>query len=276
MKTVVRALSRLKDLLYPTKCVACGELLSERGGVFCRACFDSYENAKQQICSRCFHPRCRCTCPSFGLGKAGLRRLVKLYRYQPSEGDLPENRILYALKQKRLQNVFDFLSGELSESIDEALTQREKETAILVPCPRSDAAKRKNGYDHTVELCRSLSKITGYPVSFALRRAPGGSVQKKLSSEERLRNVSGRFSVANGVDLTGKTVLLVDDVTTSGATILECRRAVKRAGASRIVPCVIAVSGRDFVLRPKKERKKGKSYHKKSTAPADSVAQSNR
>ena len=255
-------LSRIRELIYPAKCVCCGDLLSDGDEVFCRTCYDSYENAKQETCSRCLQPRCRCTCPSFPLGRAGLRRLIKLYKYQPSDGDLPENRILYALKQKHLQSVFDFLGRDLAEAIGEALTPKEKETAILVPCPRSDGAKRKNGYDHTVELCRSVSRSTGFPISLALRRTGGGKMQKNLSGEERKRNTENRFYVSQASNFVGKTVILVDDLTTSGATMLACRRVIKAAGAARIVPCVLAVSGRDYVLRPQKARKKGKSYRR--------------
>ena len=256
------ALSRIWGKIYPAKCVCCGELLDEPDEVFCRTCYDAYENNKQENCSRCFRPRCRCTCPTFPLGRAGIRRLIKLYKYQPSANDLPENRILYALKQKHLQSVFDFLARDLSEAIQEALTPREKETAILVPCPRSGGAKRKNGYDHTAELCRAVSKATGFPVSFALKRTPGGKMQKNLSREERKRNIAGRFFVEKADELAGKTVLLVDDLTTSGATLLECRRVVKTAGAARVIPCVLAVSGRDYVIRPQKARSKGKRYRR--------------
>lgn len=267
-------LSRLLSFVYPAKCVCCGELIDRDEEVFCRTCYDRYENAKQEICSRCLQPRCRCTCPSFSLGKAGLRRLIKLYKYHPSESELPENRILFALKQKHLQSVFDFLSRDLSEAIFDALTPKEKACAILVPCPRSDRAKAKNGYDHTERLCVALSNATGIPFGFALKRTRGGKMQKKLSAEERAKNVKNRFSVVKPEDLAGKTVLLLDDLTTSGATILECRRIVKAAGAARIVPCVIAVSGRDFVIRPQKSRKKGKFYKKRPTASDGNATQS--
>jgi len=267
MGRIVSALRRVFGTVYPAKCVCCGELLAEEDPVFCRNCYDSYENAKQEICSRCLNPRCRCTCPSFHLGKAGLRRLIKLYRYQPSNGDLPENRILFALKQQHLQSVFSFLARELAESIGEALTPKEKQTAILVPCPRSGHAKRKNGYDHTSELCRALSRETGIPFSLSLKRVRGGKMQKRLTAEERRRNVANRFFFKKPDEIAGKTVVLVDDVTTSGATLLECRKMVLSAGAARVVPCVVAVSGRDFVLRPGKKRKKGKSYRKKKPTP---------
>ncbi len=260
MGRLLSAVKRIPGLIYPAKCVSCGELLSDGGEVFCRTCYDSYENAKQEECSRCHKERCRCTCPSFSLGKAGLRRLIKLFRYQPAESDLPENRILYNLKQRHLKNVFDFFARELSESIDAALGEHEKATAILAPCPRSAGAKRKNGYDHTFLLCRAISKATGIPVFSGLKRKRGGKMQKRLSGDERRRNIVNRFFIKNGDELTGKTVILFDDVTTSGATLLECRRVVKVAGASRVIPCVIAYSGRDFVLRPQKTRKKGKKY----------------
>ena len=257
-------LSRIRELIYPAKCVSCGELLTEGNEVFCRTCYDSYENAKQDVCSRCLQPRCRCTCPSFSLGRAGLRRLIKLFKYQPSDGDLPENRILYALKQKHLQSVFDFLGRDLAEAINEALTPKEKESAILVPCPRSDGAKRKNGYDHTVELSRSVSQSTGFPVSLVLKRTRGGKMQKNLSAEERKRNTENRFYVSDPSEIAGKTVILIDDLTTSGATMLACRHVIKEAGANRVIPTVLAVSGRDFVFRPQITRQKGKSYRKKA------------
>ena len=263
MGRLISALSRFGSLIYPAKCVGCGELLEKDEGVFCSTCYDSYENAKQEICSRCLLPRCRCTCPSFSLGKAGLRRLIKLYKYQPSEGDLPENRILFALKQKHLHSVFAFLSRDLSDAIGDALTPKEKATALLVPCPRSDGAKRKNGYDHMDCLCRYVSKETGFPYCGALKRLRGGKMQKKLSREEREKNVANRFVSVTPEALVGKTVLLLDDLTTSGATILECRKVVKKAGAARVIPCVIAVSGRDYVLRPRRTREKGKRYKRK-------------
>lgn len=263
MRRLFPFFSRAADLVYPAKCVACGEPIGERGEVFCTSCLSSYENAKQDICTRCLKPRCLCSCPSFGLGKAGLRRLIKLFKYKPSEGDLPENRILFALKQKHLQSVADFLARDLAYSIGETLTPKEKETAVLVPCPRSPGAKRKNGYDHAFDLCRSLARETGIPASFALKRKRGGKMQKKLSGEERRRNIVNSFSVVKSGEIAGKTVLLIDDVTTSGATLLECRRVLKLSGASRVIPAVLSVSGRDFVLRPRKKRKKGKQYKKK-------------
>lgn len=263
MGRVLSALKRIPGLIYPAKCVCCGELLDEGGEVFCRTCYDSYENAKQEECSRCHKERCRCTCPSFALGKAGFRRLVKLFRYQPAENDLPENRILYSLKQRHLENVFNFFARELADALNATLSEHEKADAILVPCPRSAAAKKKNGYDHTVSLCRALSKVTGIPVSETLKRKSGGKMQKRLSGEERRRNIVNRFFVKDSDEIAGKTVILFDDVTTSGATMLECRRVVKIAGSYRVIPCVIAYSGRDFVLRPQKPGKKGKRYGKR-------------
>ena len=255
--------SSIFDLIYPAKCVSCGDLLDRPQDVFCTTCYDSYENAKQEICSRCFRPRCRCTCPSFSLGKTGLRRLVKLYKYRPSEGDLPENRILFALKQKHLSSVVSFLGRDLAEAIGESLTPKEKATAVVVPCPRSDRAKRINGYDHMEELCREVAKQTGFAYSGALKRKSGGKMQKGLSGEERRKNAKNRFFVKSADEIAGKTVLLIDDVTTSGATLTECRRSVLAAGAARVVPCVLAVSGRDFVIRPRETRAKTKVYKRK-------------
>ena len=112
-------------------------------------------------------------------------------------------------------------------------------------------------------LCRYVSKETGFPYCGALKRLRGGKMQKKLSREEREKNVANRFVSVNPEALVDKTVLLLDDLTTSGATILECRKVVKKAGAARVIPCVIAVSGRDYVLRPRKTREKGKRYKRK-------------
>ena len=257
---------KLADLIYPAKCVSCGELLGDGEEVFCSTCFDSYENAKQEICSRCFAPRCRCTCPSLSLGRLGIRRIIKLYKYRPSEGDLPENRILFALKQQHLERVFSFLASELADAINAALKPSEKSNLILVPCPRSRAAKGKFGYDHMEVLAKKTADLIGAQYHAAIRRSGGGKMQKKLSRYERKQNVKTRFSIPEPIPIVGKNVLLLDDVTTSGATLSACRRLLLDNGAHRVIPCVIAMTGRDFVIRPQKGRKKGKKYKKKTPA----------
>ena len=77
-------------------------------------------------------------------------------------------------------------------------------------------------------------------------------MQKELSSEERKRNMLGRFYAAKNVDLTGSSVLVVDDITTSGATLAEAGRVLYEMGARTVVGVVISTTGKDSRDKPKK------------------------
>lgn len=236
--------------LYVPKCVSCGRILEDKESVFCADCRLPYQEEKRRVCSRCFSVRERCICAPLSLERAGLSRLVKLYRYYPRKQGCPGNDIIYRLKREHLAAVTDFLANELVNA--SAATVECIGSYSVAYAPRSRAAINRYGYDHMRILAKKYADLLGLPLVHAIKRKGRSKAQKKLSISERKKNVQGMFAPAPSVDLKGKSVLLLDDIVTTGSTLIECARVLRAMGAKRIVCVVIAVSGRDNPSPPKR------------------------
>jgi ComF family protein len=107
--------------------------------------------------------------------------------------------------------------------------------------PTARASIKERGFDPAQELARSLSRSLGLPLYHGLKRLREGEKQASLGREERFLNTRGAFT-ASPKGLHGRSVLLVDDVITTGATLSACAAALKEAGASSVV-CALLASG---------------------------------
>lgn len=110
---------------------------------------------------------------------------------------------------------------------------------LLIPMPLHPARLKARGFNQAAELARLIARQLGIPVSQALcARVRDTPEQAQLSWDERRRNVRGAFSCSWGVD--GLHAAVVDDVLTTGATLNELARALKRCGAARVSAWVVA------------------------------------
>lgn len=117
------------------------------------------------------------------------------------------------------------------------------ESVIVVPIPTIYSHVRHRGYDHTVRMARQLAKQVDGQFQPVLKRC-GSSVQHGASRKERFRQVEGAFAVHLPVDA-DRTYVLVDDVTTTGASLLAAAKALRAAGARRIYMAVTTYQPRD-------------------------------
>jgi ComF family protein len=107
--------------------------------------------------------------------------------------------------------------------------------AILVPVPLHRSRLWNRGFNQSVLVARELSKRTGFPLAVdALKRVRSTPPLKGLNMRQRRRTVAGAFRPGGTVDLRGRTVILIDDVMTTGSTANACARILKRAGAERV------------------------------------------
>jgi ComF family protein len=169
--------------------------------------------------------------------------MIKLFRYRPAHPELATQRMIYALKHRRNSLCCQLLATDLSAAVLRETKGQQEEYIITYP-PRSKKAIRENGFGHTEMLAKELGKATGIPVISALRRT-GGSVQKKLSRTERMKNALAAFAPQKDLSLKGKRVLLLDDVVTTGATIAAAARHLRRMGAREVVTVAAAVTLRE-------------------------------
>lgn len=107
--------------------------------------------------------------------------------------------------------------------------------ALLVPVPLHRIRLWNRGFNQSAIVARELSRRTGVPLALdALRRVRATPPLKGLNMRQRRRTVAGAFRAGAGAQLRGRTVVLVDDVLTTGSTANACARVLKRAGAARV------------------------------------------
>lgn len=111
----------------------------------------------------------------------------------------------------------------------------------IIPVPVHKKRLKWRGYNHAEELARHLGYAFSIPVlANALAKIKHTSPQMKLNREQRLKNVEGAFKAPNPDLVQGKTILLVDDVYTTGATMEEAAHILRSAGASRVFGATVA------------------------------------
>lgn len=112
---------------------------------------------------------------------------------------------------------------------------------VILPVPMHRWKKMRRGYNQSEILAEGLSRATGIPVGDNLRARRGHATQTHRNAYERFTNVSGLFDVTDARELEGCHVLIVDDVITSGATLLSCITAL-RATATRVRVSVLTLA----------------------------------
>jgi ComF family protein len=229
--TARRAIDAVLAVILAPNCAACGQLLDEptRGPV-CPPCWASISPITPPVCDGCGDPlptwreisvplarcpRCRRTRPSVDRTRAigeytgALRAIVHALKY---DGRRSLARRLGALMRARGAAVLDG-------------------AACVVPVPLHPSRRRHRGFNQAADLARHL----GSPVVHALRRTRATATQTDLPAAQRHRNVRDAFLVTRrGRALAGHIVVLIDDVSTTGATLEACARALKAAGAAEV------------------------------------------
>ena len=247
MHWLTRAQERFLSMLYVPKCVGCGVRLPADTKVpLCAICRAGYENEKERTCPVCAARLGDCTCPLPGT-QAGVRRLIKLFRYRPSCPDLVSNRMLYRLKHRNLCMLQDFFAAELSPSV-RRMTAANPEEYLLTYPPRSRRSMLRYGFDHAAALSESIGRRTGIAWEPTLCRM-GGQEQKHLTRAERKENARAGYRLRDGLDLQGRRILLVDDIVTTGATLGAAERLLRRAGAREVIGVVLAVTLKEESVR---------------------------
>lgn len=229
----------LLDLLFPPRCVACGAA----GAVLCAACLAQARAPELPLCERCGRALLsgeRGLCPACRAGYAP-EVLALIRAAAVHEG--PVRDAVLALKYRRQRR----LALPLGDMLAEAVTRLDLRPDIIVPVPLHASRKRQRGYNQAELLARRCASRLRLPCEPGLLvRQRATPPQVGLSGAPRRANVAGAFAIASPAQaaayLSGKRVLLLDDVTTTGSTL--------DAAATALVPFAPAVLLGLAVTRP--------------------------
>ncbi len=233
MRSIVKL---LRDLLFVPRCAGCGERMAPLAGALCEGCRATYLIETATPCPFCGVADCACTGEEGGsLGKA---RLIKLFRYYPHEGETVTNRMIYLLKHRAPRPLVEFLAASLAERIRPHLDGDLASYLVTYP-PRSRRARAEYGLDHMALLSRAVAEKLGLAWRPLLVRRGGQEQKKSVSRTARFHNMQNAYRLKGKEDLTGRRILLLDDVLASGATLSSAMRALRRAGARRITVAIL-------------------------------------
>ncbi len=226
------------DFLFPKRCVACKKL----GSYLCENCFAYLSFDTKSLCLVCqrgsadglTHPGCA--------GK---------YKIDGAFSAIPYNKtakkLIYTFKYKPYLSSLNNFLGDL---LCEALSQNESFNRVLgtskkwifVPIPLHSSKLRIRGYNQSEILANELSKKFGFKVHNALERVRDTNPQFGLKLKDRKKNVKGAFSFKKEkkyqMNQTG--VFLVDDIVTTGSTLLEAANVLKRNGVGKVYGITLA------------------------------------
>jgi ComF family protein len=231
--------STLLDLVYPRSCAGCGGAIKDEAGHICWDCLAEMKVIGEPFCTICGDPIhgkvehkyacawCLDHRPHFDLARSVVR-----YR---GVAQVVVQALKYAKMTCLTQDLVSLLSAGMRSYY---LTERIDAVTFV---PLHARRERERSYNQAKLLAKGLAEAFELPLlPKSLRRIKPTPTQTDLSASERRKNVNGAFTSEDGRWLKGRNLLLVDDVMTTGATVDECAKVLKKAGAARV--CVITVA----------------------------------
>lgn len=226
------------------KCVSCNKALSRGEDVLCDDCVKLFRDETVRDCSFCFQQIHECTCTPKQFKNARIKLLFKISRYNPSSENSPTKSLIFSLKRDNYSSVIGYIANLMSERLKKYFGDEIKDL-ILIPIPRRRKNIIKYGYDHAKVLSRHMAKMLGCTASSILK-STAKEEQKGLTSEERRNNAS--FRLIKNIPLEGKTIVLIDDIVTSGASMIRATEALTPLKPKRIIGACFAISYKDIDL----------------------------
>lgn len=226
----------LLEAVFPSACAACGKVLAGPG-CFCPPCAEGLEPTPTERCARCSEPgRYEPFCP-----RCQRRPPIFSSAFAPFAHHGPIARAVHRFKYEDHPELAAPLGALLREAAKGFLCRLPDAVCAIPLHPRRFRSRQ---YDQAMLLGRELARSIGRPLLVgALSRVKQTARQVGLGDEERERNVEGAFTAGEG--LSGRRLLLVDDVFTTGATARAAASALLSAGAACVEVLTLARANRD-------------------------------
>ena len=215
----MRPLRALLDLLYPPICPFCGRILERGEDRMCVLCqrelpWTDGPGPAPEGCDLCLSPLHY---------RDGVRSAVHRYKFRGGAG--------------RAELFGELMARCLSGSWDGPAD-------LITWAPLHPRRKKRRGYDQAELLARRAAQLCAVPAVATLEKVRHTGAQSQQSTgADRRANAEGAYRALPGLDLTGKRVVLVDDVVTTGSTLAQCAACLRGAGAASVVGLTFARAG---------------------------------
>ena len=211
------------DLLFPCWCLGCGR----EGSLICDACQLQLAEIKPPLCPRCGMPQASgILCAGCFKHRHNIDGVRSVFRF---EGVM--RQAIHKFKYSNLRAI----ANPLARLLGDYLITNPVSAEIIVPVPLHSRRLRERGYNQSELLAKELSKISGLPLlkGNLIRQRHNHPQARAVSAAERRRNVAGAFACRRD-NLKDRSIMLIDDVATSGATLDACAAALKAAGGGEV------------------------------------------
>ncbi len=230
-------LEKFWNIVCPPRCVAC----KREGAIVCDSCLAGLRRTNPECIV------CAGRAPGHGRIPAGRtcvscrsRSAIAVFLSPLSYRDHAVRRLVRAFKYDRILDI-GAVAGECVCAWMRQQRIQFPEKSVMVPVPLSPARMRVRGFNQAYILADEIRGRTGHDVySDVLVRPRSGLAQAKLSGPERRLNVAGAFSVSRPELIRERTVVLVDDVKTTGATLEQAAASLRQAGVRQIWAVTLA------------------------------------
>lgn len=226
-------LNSILELFYPSVCAACGHSLFHWEQLVCTRCRSflpktGYALVEENPLARMFYGRVR------------LKAVTACFFFS-KEGKV--QHLIHELKYKGNSDAGVFLGQDLGKAIQEAPLFQGID--YLIPVPLHPKREKERGYNQSMMIAQGVSEVTGIPIGDTfLKRSVNTATQTHKSKEERWKNVKDIFVLDHAEKLEGKSVLLIDDVLTTGATLEACALTLSSVPGITISCATAACAGK--------------------------------
>lgn len=212
-------LSTILDIIFPVHCLSCGK----GGADLCLKCISESPAAERESAKWIF--------PLYEYRHPPIKKAIWLLKYKG---------------KKRLASIFaEALYGRILEELADLSVMENFCEPVLIPIPLSNKRYRERGFNQAELICQKLIELDNN-INFKLekdvliKRKDGKHQAHIENRRERLKNIIGSFSVKNMEKIKNRNIILIDDVTTTGATLTETKKMLKESGARKIIAFTVA------------------------------------
>lgn len=219
------------EWMYPVKCPVCGKPVVPKGELIHEDCRIKLDYIEEPLCKKCGVPleEEEEYCPVCSRRERGWDLGRSVFLYHGVAG-----RVLRKVKDEGTKEYVRFFAEQMNKSCGDFIRQVAPD--CMVPVPLHPSKLRRRGFNQAELLAVALGKETGIPVRLLIKKTKKTKDQKRLNREQRSSNVRGAFEADTGA--MGKqipqSILLVDDVYTTGSTLTACAKVLKAYGVERV------------------------------------------